>query len=460
MRGLFHAPRAWYSAAREWGAAVKPIASALFWIAVYLLLVLAPLLVLLIGPLPPGAGLWWDFSMALGFAAMSMMSVQFALTARFRRATAPFGIDIIYFFHRYVGVIAFGLLAAHVAIIGFQNPRALGPADPAQAPASMSAGRLAFALLALLIATSLWRKRLRIEYDYWRVAHALFATAAFLLAVVHITGVGYYTAAPWTRRLWSAYTLSHGLLIVYVRLVKPAIMLRRPYRVVEVRPERGCAWTLAVAPVGHAGLRFAPGQFAWLTLRASPFRLREHPFSFSSDAADSDRVEFTIKDLGDFSAMIKTVQPGETVYLDGPYGVFTVDRHRAAPGFVFIAGGIGIAPIMSMLRTLAQRGERRPLRLIYANNRWDEVVFRDELARLQTRLALTVVHVLGEPPAGWDGEVGYVTEALLDRRLPPERRALEYFLCGPKPMTDTVQRGLRRQGVPLARQHFELFDMA
>jgi predicted ferric reductase len=71
--------------------------------------------VLLIGPLPPGAGLWWDFSMALGFAAMAMMSMQFALTARFRRATAPFGIDIIYYFHRYVGVIAFGLLLAHVA---------------------------------------------------------------------------------------------------------------------------------------------------------------------------------------------------------------------------------------------------------------------------------------------------------------------------------------------------------
>jgi predicted ferric reductase len=323
----------------------------------------------------------------------------------------------------------------------------------------MSAGRLALALFGVVIVTSLWRKPLRIEYDSWRVAHAVLATAAFLLAVGHITGVGYYTAAPWTRRLWTTYTLSHGLLIVYVRLAKPWTMRHRPYRVLEVRQERGRSWTLAVAPEGHAGLRFAPGQFAWLTLHASPFRLKEHPFSFSSSATDSGRIEFTIKDLGDFTGTIKTIQPGETAYLDGPYGVFSVDRHRDAPGFVFIAGGIGIAPIMSMLRTLADRGERRPLLLVYANNRWEEVVFREELERLRTRLALMLVHVLVEPPPGWAGETGFVTEALLERRLPPERRTLEYFLCGPKPMTDGVQRALRAQGVPLARQHFELFDM-
>ena len=62
-----------------------------------------------------------------------------------------------------------------------------------------------------------------------------------------------------------------------------------------------------------------------------------------------------------------TIAAGEVAYLDGPYGAFSVDRY-AAPGFVFIAGGAGIAPIMSMLRTLADRHETRPLWLVYANN--------------------------------------------------------------------------------------------
>ena len=438
---------------------MNPPVSAVLWVLLYLLLVAAPLLVLLIGPVPPGAGFWWDFSMALGFAGMAMMGVQFALTARFSRASAPFGIDIIYYFHRYVAVIALGLLLAHFVILRIEYAEALGALDPRRAPWYMTAGRVALALFAVVIITSLWRKPLRIEYDRWRLWHALLATVAFLAAVGHIAGVGYYTAAPWKRVLWTAYTLFWVLLIVYVRLAKPWVMRRRPWRVTEVRAERGNSWTLALAPEGHAGLAFAPGQFAWLTLRASPYHVKEHPFSFSSSAEDSARIEFTIKELGDFTRTIKTVQPGEVAYLDGPYGVFSIDRHPHAPGFVFIAGGVGIAPIMSMLRSAADRGERRPLTLVYANNRWDDVIFREELEQLRERLDLKLVHVLAEPPEDWAGERGYVDDALLARCLPPEQRTFECFLCGPRPMTDAAQRALTALGVPLRRVHFELFEM-
>jgi predicted ferric reductase len=434
------------------------LGSAVLWILIYLLLVAAPLVLLLIGPMPAGGGFWWDFSMALGFAGMAMMGVQFALTARFRRAAAPFGIDIIYYFHRFAAIIAFALVAAHFLIIRIDNPQALGTMNPLEAPWYMSAGRLALLLFGIIIVTSLWRKPLRIEYDSWRIAHALLATAAFVAAVGHISGVGYYTAAPWKSALWTAYTLFWVLLILHVRLAKPWAMRRRPWRVVEVRPERGSAWTLALEPEGHAGLRFAPGQFAWLTLRASPYHVKEHPFSMSSSAGGA-RLEFTIKELGDFTRTIHTVKPGEIAYLDGPYGVFTTERYPRSRGFVFIAGGVGIAPIISMLRTAAERRESRPLTLVYANDRWEDVIFREELERLRELLDLRLVHVLAEPPENWRGEQGYVDRALLDRHLPPERHGLEYFICGPRPMTDAAQQALRELGVPLGRVHFELFEM-
>lgn len=431
---------------------------AALWVGIYLLLVAAPLLALLTGDVPTGAGFWWDFSMALGFAGMAMLGVQFALTARFRRAAAPFGIDIIYYFHRYAALVALGLVLVHFLVIRIDNVAALGAIDPRQAPWYMTAGRVALVLFLVVVVTSLWRKPLRIDYDRWRLWHALLATTAFLAAVGHIEGVGHYINAPWKRALWTAYTLSWMGLIVYVRLVKPWRMLRRPWQVTEVRPERGNAWTLALAPTGHAGLRFAPGQFGWLTLGDSPFHVREHPFSFSSDA-DSGRVEFTIKALGDFTRTIKDVRPGTTAYLDGPYGVFSTDRHAKAPGFVFIAGGVGSAPIISMLRTAAARGEWRPLVLIYANDCWDDVIFREELDALCGRLDLKLVHVLADPSPDWQGERGWVDAALLDRHLPANRRSLDYFLCGPAPMTDAAQSGLHGLGVPLARIHFELFDM-
>ena len=73
---------------------------------------------LLLGRMPKGGGYWWDFAMALGFGGLAVMGLQSALTARFRRATAPFGVDIIYYFHRLVAIAGFGLVVAHYVIRG------------------------------------------------------------------------------------------------------------------------------------------------------------------------------------------------------------------------------------------------------------------------------------------------------------------------------------------------------
>jgi predicted ferric reductase len=409
--------------------------------------------------MPPGSGFWWDFSMALGFSGMAIMGVLFLLTARFRRASAPFGIDIIYYFHRYLALTAFVLIFLHYLIIRINNPEALGAISLRQAPWHMTAGRASMILFALIIITSLWRKPLGILYDEWRMLHIGLAVAAFLLALGHIEGVGYYIDAPAKRWLWSGYTLFWVLLIVYVRLLKPWKMHSRPYRVTEVRQERGNSWTLALEAEGHAGMSFKPGQFAWLTLRGSPWHIKEHPFSFSSSAAHQERLEFTIKELGDFTRTIKKTQVGEIAYLDGPYGVFSVDQYPDAPGFVFIAGGVGGAPIVSMLRTLADRHEQRPLWFIYGNDRWDDVIFGEELESLQECLDLHLVHVLRNPATDWQGESGIITPELLQKVLPADAQEIEYFLCGPKPMSDAVQRGLVDLHVPAGKVHFELFDI-
>ncbi len=433
---------------------------ALFWIAVYLLLALGPLLLLLAGGRPPGLGFWWDLSVALGFAGMAMMGVQFLLTARFKRASAPFGIDILYYFHRYLALLAFAFVVAHYFILRTGYPTALLPVNPADAPFYMTAGRISLALFAVVIVTSLWRKQLKLEYDFWRLTHGLIAAAAFLLALLHIDGSGYYLQQPVKRLAWNASALFWLLLLLYLRVIKPYLISRKPYNVLEVRKERGAVWTVVVEPAGATPpMQYEPGQFAWLTLRASPYQLREHPFSFSSTPTRGPRLEFTIKELGDFTRTIGTIQPGETAYIDAPFGVFSVDRYPHAPAFVFIAGGIGIAPMISMLRALADRGDKRPLTLVYGNECWDRVVFREELDELRERLNLEVVHVLGDPPEDWTGERGFISAKLLQRRLSPVALQGEFFLCGPNPMLRAVEKGLYEIGVPLTRSHSEIFDM-
>jgi predicted ferric reductase len=434
--------------------------AASLWTLAYLGAVALPLLVLFLPPGAPGLGFWWDLSMAFGFAGLAVIGVQFWLTARFKRMSAPFGMDILYYFHRWVAVGGLLLVLAHFAVLRTTAADSLRPVLPPAAPWHMTAGRVALLLMLVLVVSSLWRKQLRLEYDRWRIAHAAMAVAALLLAVWHVAGTAYYTGTPFKRWTWILYVLAWAGLVAYIRAWRPWRLLQRPWRVTHVQPEPGRSWTLTLEPEGHEGIHFQPGQFAWLTLRRSPFAAAEHPFSFSSSAALRDSVRFTIKELGDFTNTIGTTAPGTIAYVDGPYGVFTPDRHPDAPGFVLIAGGVGIAPLMSMLRTFADRGESRPITLVYANNRLEDVLFREELEALQGRLQLRVVHVLLEPPDGWAGEHGFVDRLVLHRALPPERSSLTYFICGPKPMTDAVEWDLRTLDVPLRRIHIELFDMA
>ena len=213
-----------------------------------------------------------------------------------------------------------------------------------------------------------------------------------------------------------------------------------------------------MVPEWHAGFTFQPGQFAWLTIWDSPFALKEHPFSIASSAEQPGTLSFTIKALGDFTARIKEVEIGRRVYVDGPHGSFSTDR-QPAPAYVFIAGGIGIAPIMGMLRTLADRCDRRPLLLFYAYHTWERLTFREELQALQTKLNLRLVFVLKDSPEGWQGEVGLLNEELLARHLPQQRDGQEYFICGPVPMIQLSEKLLYRLGVPMRRVHSELFDL-
>jgi len=438
---------------------LTPLVAGACWIALYLAFVLAPLFALLAGTTPPPGGFRHELAIALGFAAITMMAAQFVLTARFKRLTLPYGIDVVYYFHRYLAVVALAILLAHPALLVASNPATLRLFDPRTVPWPMTAGVLSALGFVVLVGSSLWRRRLGLEYDAWRMTHAALAIASIGLALAHVHGIGRYVASPAQRALWLGIGAIVVALVVRVRLVRPWQLRRMPYEVASVVRERGDAWTLGLVPKGHGGFAYEPGQFAWVTLRHSPFAMREHPFSISSSPAASGRIEITVKELGDFTRTIGTIAPGETAYVDGPYGTFTLG-HDAARGACFVGGGIGLAPIVSMLRSLAERGDPRTLLLVAACSTWERATFRDAIEALLPRLpGLRVVHVLEEPPPGWTGEVGRVDAALLARHLPRERDELEYFVCGPPPMIEAVEHALATLGIPAQRCHSELFDL-
>lgn len=428
------------------------------WLALYVLLLLAPLLIVLIGPRPGPREFWRELSVALGFTGLALLGVQFIPTARLRVFSHLFAMDEVYYYHRMASLVGFALVLAHPLILFLGNPETVRLLNPFTAPARAVYGLVSLLALIGLVVTSFYRKELGIRYEIWRVAHTVLAVTMVLMAMLHILGVDYYLSMFWQRVLWIGLTALWIGLIVNTRLIRPYRQSRRPYRLVETRPENRGTWTLVIEPDGHDGIRFMPGQFAWLTIDRTLFAIREHPFSLASSAESPKRLEFTIAEAGDFTNGIGKIPTGTVVYLDGPHGNFSIDRYDG-PGYVFIAGGIGSPPIMSMLRTMAARSNGKSAWLFYGNPSWESVTYREELEALEQTLNLQTVHVLEEASDDWTGETGFIDDDVLQRHLPENRGELIYFICGPVVMVTAVLSALDKVGVPLENVHTEQYDM-
>jgi predicted ferric reductase len=288
--------------------------------------------------------------------------------------------------------------------------------------------------------------------------HGLGAALIAILTLHHALDAGRYSDDPALAAFWIGLTGAALGTLFTVYILRPLRQLRRPYRVEAIEKIATRTWRLVIRPVGESALSFRPGQFVWLTLDRPPFAITEHPFSLSSCPAQRPLLEFTIKEAGDFTSRIGSLPVGARAWVDGPHGSMILPAEPGA-GLTFIAGGVGMAPIMSMLRQLRADGDPRPMTVIYGNRAADQIMYRQELDDMTRDLDLRIHHVLSEPPPEHDGPVGIIDEAMLRRLVTPgsgqERR---YIVCGPTPMIDAVTAALGRLGVPAAHILCEKFS--
>jgi predicted ferric reductase len=318
---------------------------------------------------------------------------------------------------------------------------------------------LALYILILLVGLSIWRKKLGIRYEVWQILHGIFSLLVLFGAMFHIFVIGRYTTTTIMRAVWLVYAILVTGLLLWYKIVLPILSLSKPWEVVENREERGDSRTLVLKPVGHNGFSFLPGQFSWVKTVRSPFGYGQHPISMSSpgDVEPGGEVAFTIRNLGDWSGeRVPAIQPGDRVWLDGPHGVFSMDNEPAM-GYVFIGGGVGITPLYSMCQTMVEREDVRPVLLFYGGRDWDSLTFREELDQLTEHMNLKVIYVLEQPHEDWEGESGYITADVLSRYLPKQYKRFAYFICGPEPMMDAMEKVLPEIGVPAEKVLTERF---
>ena len=429
-----------------------------YWLAVYVVVVLTPPALVLIVERPRVRNLGVEISVLTGLTTLSMLVVALALPTRLHSILSSFGIERVLRTHRLIALLALILLALHVLFAFIGDPRGIGILNLSTAPRPVWAASTATLSFLLLIALALRRRKRQPRYEGWRLAHIGLAIVTLIAAGLHIWWLGQLNHRPAMRFMYA--TLAEVATIIAIRrwIWLPLRAHGRSYVVDSVRPVSGNAVTVAVRAHGHAGLPFRAGQFAWLKIGSSPFVFEEHPFTIASTAEHPDLKEFTIKGLGDFSELLIGLRPGRRVYLDGPYGQFTIDGVRSN-GFVFIAGGVGITPMMSILRTLADRADSAHHELVVAARTVEDLMMRDEITELSQRLDLHVTEVVQSPPPGWTGEFGRVGSDLLDRVLPRRARHHDYYLCGPPAMVVAIGRQLRNRGIPAKRIHTEQFEV-
>jgi len=431
------------------------------WFALYVLLVLLPATVALgVDPFEGPRPALVEMSTALGLLAFPLLTIQFALVSRLRASSRPFGTDAMVQFHQYVGLLCLLLVIGHPLLLNAQGlPWSIW--NPLGSTPALQAGIVAAAAIVAMTVTTAFRRRAGLSYEQWQWLHLSMAVIAVAAALRHVLAVGGYGRAMPLRYLLTAYVVAFGSILVVYRLLRPLGMRRRPWQVTEHRNEGASTRTVRVCPIGHGGFEFEPGQFAWLVTGATPWSSQQHPLSISSSAVRSaDRgLEFSIKALGDWSStVVPQLAPGTRIWVDGPFGAFTIDR-RAAQGFVLVAGGIGIAPVRSMLLTMRDRGDRRHVVLFHAAHDETRIIFREELEALRDTVTLDIVYVLEAPAADWTGERGLITEDVLRRHLPAQLHGYGCFVCGPPAMMDATETMLVSLGVPSGSIDTERFHV-
>lgn len=391
-----------------------------------------------------------------GALAALCMSVAMLLAARPRCAEGAFGgLDRMYRFHKYLGVASLVLVLAHLAT-GMEGDDDAPPvvdtgADPDESEDDLDgliglSGMLSAVGFILLIVVTLNRK---IPYHKWIVSHK-FMGLFFALVTGHICVVlleGSRIALISAPGLALAMLVPGGLVAyVYTQLIRPRWRARA--FALEAVHTVGRATELVLRPDGSM-FDFTPGQFVFVEIDAPGFR-EAHPFSISSGAGER-RLRLTVKALGDYTRRLRDHAHllEASVRVEGPYGRF--DPMGGLDHQVWIAGGIGITPFLSVMRTL-DPVHGKTIHLYYCVRDTKEAVFWDELTQRAILLGVSLHRIESETGARFDVE-------RLVADLGDDLTRWGYYLCGPQPLTSAISNGLRRREVPARQIHDEEFEL-
>jgi ferredoxin-NADP reductase len=195
---------------------------------------------------------------------------------------------------------------------------------------------------------------------------------------------------------------------------------------------------------------FSPGQYTFIKNPLYEKPDEEHPFSIASSPRNKEYLEFCIKVYGNWTKALSTLQSGDTLQIAEPRGNFIWENTIQHP--VFLLGGIGISPIMSMLRTLAPdaRDSLQNVTMLYGNRTPETIAYKKELTELQSILPnFKIVDIFSHLPENhsWNGYRGFITQEIIKNEVDFNTKPI-FFIIGPPVFIEKMIKLLKVFGVP------------
>ncbi len=423
------------------------------WPIIVILTIIPVILWMLIMPLTfrfaSVAGTSTSIGQLLGIIGMVLFSIAMILSTRLKIFDTLFGgLNRAYIVHHQIGGIAFILLMIHplslaVAYLFTSVKSAALFLLPGQDWINNFGIAGLLSLMGLLILTYY----VDLPYELWRFSHK-FLGIAFLFGAIHVLFVPSDVTMQPVLKIYMFALIACGLLaFTYRSILGRWLVPRLPYTVFDIKLRGDGVYEIILTPQTDKVLTFSPGQFMFIQFSLPGISQETHPFSMSS-APTSKGFSITAKALGDFSSKISTIPLGTTAKIEGPFGRFS-PFYVPAQSYVWIAGGIGITPFMSMARALQNI---TPIDLYYIVKTEPEAVFLQELHSIATRLpGLRVI-------PWYTKQYGHLTGELI-KKYTPDITQREIFLCGPPAMMKGTKTELRKVGISGSRIHSEEFAM-
>lgn len=390
----------------------------------------------------------------VGCLAAVLIFLSPVFVVRLKLMDTLFGQDRLWQFHKYNGLVLICLVLAHPILILWSERFSFFPFEKRYWPEFLGIALLLVLFLTLIF--SWFKRQIGLGWNQWFIAHRIIAPLIFLGVSIHVLNVSkpFGTGLP-KMALISAAVLA--FLFTGIKWARSLGFFKQLYWVSDINRGGQDAWVLTAKPDNRVSFDYMPGQFAYLSVRANGLPKEAHPFTIASSPTLDNKLQFVIRDCGDFTHKIKNIVKGDQLFIEGPYGRFSHLLLKKRSDLILIAGGIGITPMLSMLRYMADKGDNRKVILIWSNQTRDHLIFESELKSMQEKMKGLKIHTIFTRQKEAHSKFNRIDKQSLESMLTDVKADADLFLCGPPAMIMDVKTMLKTIKFPLSRVYTESF---